>query len=84
MSVRGELDMASATVLVDALVGVALVVEELVLDCTELEFVDACGLRAIAAAVQQTRAHGGTVRIRSPSPRIERLLELVDFKQVVG
>jgi anti-anti-sigma factor len=81
---HGELDMASIDVLVDSLVGIAFIVDELVLDFAELEFIDACGLRTIASTVQQVMAYGGSVSIRSPSPRIERLLELVDFKQIVA
>lgn len=80
---HGELDMGSIAVLVSSLIGIAFVVEELVLDFSELEFIDACGLRTIASTVQQVRAYGGSVRIRSPSPRIGRLLDLVDFKQIV-
>ncbi len=79
----GELDMASIAVLVDSLVGIAFVVEELVLDFSELEFIDACGLGTIASTVRQVRAYGGSVRIRSPSPGIGRLLDIVDFKQIV-
>jgi anti-anti-sigma factor len=80
---HGELDVASIAVLVSSLVGIAFVVEELMLDFSELEFIDACGLRTIASTVQQVRAYGGSVSIRSPNPTIERLLDLVDFKQIV-
>lgn len=81
---RGELDMASIAVMAESLVGIAFVVEELVLDFSNLEFIDACGLRTIASTVRQVKACGGSASIRSPSPRVERLLELTDFKQIVG
>lgn len=81
---HGELDIASIAVLLESLVGIAFMVDELVLDFAELSFIDACGLRTIASTVQQVMTYGGSARIRSPSPRIERLLELVDFKQIVA
>lgn len=75
---RGELDIAGVAILLDSLLGIAFVAQKLVLDFSELEFIDACGLRTVASTMQQVRTCGGTVSIRSPSPRIERLLELVD------
>jgi anti-anti-sigma factor len=64
--------------------GIACAVEKLVLDFAELDFIDGSGLHAIAAACQQVTARGGSVSIRSSRPQIQRLLELVDFKQIVA
>lgn len=80
---HGELDAASIEVLVECLVGIASVIDKLVLDFAELDFIDARGLRTIASTVRQVKAQGVSVSIRSPTPRIERLLDLVDFKQIV-
>jgi anti-anti-sigma factor len=65
-------------------VGTMFAVEEVVLDFAELDFIDGSGLHAIAAVVQQVAAQGGSVSIRSPSPQIQLLLEIVDFKQIVA
>src|ERR1700722_2612623 len=86
---NGELDMASIAILIDSIlidcfVGIAFVVEEVVLDFAGLDFIDGSGLRAIAAAAQQVTDYGGSVSIRSPRPQIQRLLEIVDFRQVVA
>ncbi|HEY5192853.1 MAG TPA: STAS domain-containing protein [Solirubrobacteraceae bacterium] len=86
---NGELDMASIatlidSILIDCFVGIALAVKEVVLDFAELNFIDGSGLRAIATAAQQVTACGGSVSIRSPRPQIQRLLELVDFKQILA
>jgi anti-anti-sigma factor len=86
---RGELDVASIAILIDSIlidcfVGIACAVEELVLDFAELDFIDGSGLHAIAAISQQVTARGGSMGIRSPRPQIQRLLELVDFKQIVA
>ncbi|HTB50637.1 MAG TPA: STAS domain-containing protein [Solirubrobacteraceae bacterium] len=86
---NGELDMASIAILIDSIlidcfVGTAFAVEEVVLDFAELDSIDGSGLLAIAAAAQQVTAHGGAVSIRSPRLQIQRLLELVDFKQIAA
>jgi anti-anti-sigma factor len=85
---NGELDMASIAILIDSIlidcfVGTRFAVEEVMLDFAELDFVDWSGLHAIAAIAKQVAAYGGSVSIRSPRPQIKRLLELVDFKQIV-
>jgi anti-anti-sigma factor len=84
----GELDAASISILIEAILidcfpEISLAVEEVVLDFAELDFIDGSGLHAIAAVTQQVTDHGGSVSIRSPRPQIQRLLELVDFKQIV-
>jgi anti-anti-sigma factor len=86
---NGELDMASIAILIDSIlidcfVGTMFAVEEVVLDFAELDFIDGSGLHAIAAVVQQVTAQCGLVSIRSPRPQIQRLLEIVDFKQIVA
>ena len=81
---HGELDVASIAVLIDCFMGIAFAVDEVVLDFAELDFIDGCGLRAIADAAQQVVAYGGSVSIRSPGPQIQRLLELVHFEQIVA
>jgi anti-anti-sigma factor len=80
---HGELDMASVSILIDCLMGIVLVAEQVVLDFAELDFIDCSGLHAIAAVAQQVAAYGGSVSIRSPRPQTLRLLELVDFEQIV-
>jgi anti-anti-sigma factor len=86
---KGELDMASIAILIDSILidcftGTAIAGEEVVLDCAELDFIDGPGLHAIAAVAQQVAAYGGSVSVRSPRPQIQRLLELVDFEQIVA
>jgi len=85
---NGELDVASITILIDSILidcfmGIASAVEEVVLDFAGLDFIDGSGLHAIAVIAQQVAAYGGSVSICSPRPQIQRLFELVDFKQIV-
>jgi len=85
---HGELDVGGIAILIDSILidcfmGISFVVE-VVLDFAELDFIDGSGLHAIAAISQQVTAVGGAVSIRSPRPQVRRLLELVDFKQIVA
>jgi anti-anti-sigma factor len=85
---NGELDMTSIAILIDSIlidcfVGTTFAVEEVVLDFAELDFIDGSGLYAIAAIAKQVAVYRGSMSIRSPRPQIKRLLELVDFKQIM-
>lgn len=74
----GELDMATAAQLSDA---VDVSSEgEVVLDLSELTFIDSHGLRTI---LELTRARNGNgpVVLRDPSPAVTRLLEIVGMNQ---
>lgn len=52
--------------------------EELVLDLSELRFIDATGLRALASAATVLAAHGCSLTLRSPRPVVRRCLEAMD------
>jgi anti-anti-sigma factor len=84
VTLRGELDLMSVAVLVDCFAGIAPTIDEVVLDFAELDFIDCAGLNAIAAAAQAMAAHGGSLSIRSPRPQSQRVLDLVNFEQIVA
>jgi anti-anti-sigma factor len=48
-----------------------------VLDLASLEFIDGSGLRVIGAAANRLSRSGGALSIRSPSPMVLRLLDIV-------
>jgi anti-anti-sigma factor len=81
---RGELDLMSVAVLVDCFARIAPPIHEVVLDFAELDFIECAGLHALAAATHAAVAHGGSLRIRSPRPQLQRLLNLVNFEQIVA
>jgi anti-anti-sigma factor len=80
---RGELDLMSVAVLVDCFAGIAPPIHEVVLDFAELDFIECSGLNAIAAATQAAVAHGGSLSIRSPRLQLQRLLNLINFEQIM-
>ena len=80
----GELDLMSVAALVDCFSRIAAPIHEVVLDFAELDFIECVGLHAIAAATQAKMAHGGSWSIRFPHPQLQRLLNLVNFEQIVA
>ena len=54
-----------------------------VLDMGEVEFIDSAGLSAIVRAYKRMARHHGSLRMRGPSPRIRRVLDMVGLTTVV-
>ena len=48
----------------------------LVIDCTDLTFIDSTGLSALVSANREANLQFGSVIIRNPSPIVVRLLEV--------
>jgi anti-anti-sigma regulatory factor len=78
VTLRGALDLMSVTALVDRFVRIAAPIHEVVLD-----FIECTGLHAIAAATHAKVARGGSWNIRSSRPHLQRLLNLVNFEEIV-
>jgi anti-anti-sigma factor len=86
VTLRGELDLMSVAALVDCFARIAAPIHEVVLDFAELDFAECAGLHATATATatQAKVAHGGSWSIRYPRPQLQRLLNLVNFEQIVA
>ena len=74
---RGELDLASAPVLSEALRGLRERRELVLLDLDELEFIDMSGLRAVMAGAEEASRDGGGFAVTRGSPQVRRLMGLV-------
>lgn len=75
---RGELDLASAPGLGEALRRLRERRESVLLDLDELSFIDMSGLRVVlAAADQASRDDGGGFAVTRGSPQVRRLFALV-------
>jgi anti-anti-sigma factor len=84
LAVRGEIDGLTAPVLA-GLVG-ALVEggrRDVVLDLSELTFMDAAGLRVIVEASSRLGAAGRTITVRSPSAIVRRTLEITGLDALI-
>lgn len=79
----GELDIGTAARLRDSLGwATAEGVRSIVVDLSELEFVDSSGLQELVVALKRQRERDGDVVLRAPNPRIRRVLEIVGFDKV--
>ena len=84
VGVGGELDLLTAPglgALVNALADAGHT--HVVLDLVTLDFMDAAGLRVIAAAVARLRPGGGALLVRSPSLMVRRILGICGMLDLV-
>jgi anti-sigma B factor antagonist len=75
VSLLGELDMYTADGLSDWLVETA--ASPVVVDLSELTFMDSSGIAALAIARNRMEANGGELMLARPQPSVQRVLELV-------
>lgn len=84
LSVGGDLDVVGATDLRQAVVAaVAEGSRLLVLDLSDLDFVDSFGIGAVVGALKRLRQRGGDLALVCPSSRIRRVFELCDLDRVL-
>ena len=58
-------------------------VPRLVIDLSDVTFIDSAGVTALVAAVRRVRDNGGEVVVCSTRKRVNRLLETIGFDRVV-
>jgi anti-anti-sigma factor len=75
--VRGEVDTATAPQMGQAIDAQLSRRRRVVLDLSEVEFMDLHGLAVLLRASRRTRAEGGSFALERPAPCVIRLLELV-------
>jgi anti-sigma B factor antagonist len=86
LHVAGELDLASADLLraeVRALLGRDTVLDELVLDLAELQFLDVMGLGALLETRRKLAARGARLTLRRPRPMVVRMLTLLSLDEAL-
>ena len=77
ITVSGELDLATACVLADALDAVLSTDSELIeLDLSGLSFVALSGLHVVAAARARAVAQGDRLEVRRLQPHVQRVVEM--------
>ncbi|MYK73518.1 MAG: STAS domain-containing protein [Acidimicrobiaceae bacterium] len=85
LSVGGELDVVGAPELRQAVVKeVADGARGLLIDLSELDFVDSFGMGAIVGALKRMRQRGGELALVCPSRRIRRVFELCDLDRIIA
>jgi anti-anti-sigma factor len=85
LSVYGELDMASSGLLVEQLrIAEDSDAEQIVLDLSELEFIDSTGLTTIVAATRRSSENGNRLVGLRAGGQVKRVLEITGIDQVVS
>jgi anti-sigma B factor antagonist len=75
--VIGELDMSTSPELRSCLFALANGGQEcVVLDLSELDFIDSMGIGALVGGLKQLRSRGADLVLRSPTPRVLKVIEL--------
>ena len=84
LSVGGDLDVVGAPELRQAVVAaVAEGSRLLLLDLSELDFVDSFGIGAVVGALKRLRQRGGDLALVCPSSRIRRVFEICDLDRIL-
>jgi anti-anti-sigma factor len=83
LRLAGELDLAGAPRLTEALLDFASSEGELHLDLTEVSFLDSSGLRVILA-LARSRVDNGSVVVLDPSAAVRRILEILGIDEHPG
>jgi anti-anti-sigma factor len=82
LSLDGELDMASAPLLQQAIEDVELTGKRMVvLDLQQLEFIDSTGLRIILSARKRCGERNQELAVTRGSPQVERLLSVTGMAE---
>jgi anti-sigma B factor antagonist len=78
----GEIDTETAPGLHYAVTKAATMSSRLVIDFSELDFIDSTGLGVLIVARNHAQTHGGSVSLVSPPPLVRRLLGATRLQQV--
>ena len=81
---RGEVDLASVTLLDSELKRAeASDADRIVLDLSELEFIDSTGLRALVAAQNRSRSINDRLTIRGANGHVLKMIELTGLNELI-
>ncbi|MHA6764061.1 STAS domain-containing protein [Streptacidiphilus sp. PAMC 29251] len=84
VSVRGELDINTATMLHHQLaVQLGQGRRHLVLDLAQVPFMDSSGLTILIRAMKETRNVGGSLSLAAPTPPVRRILDLTGISLTI-
>jgi anti-anti-sigma factor len=84
IKLEGSCDLATAPRLRQALHGlVPPHVDEVVLDVSDLDFIDSTGLGVVLGAMRRLREGGGTLTISGAKGIVRRVLEITDLDKVI-
>jgi anti-sigma B factor antagonist len=82
--VVGEVDLCTAPLLEQALVRELDAASDLLLDLSEVSFIDSSGLHAIVSVARAARTNGGMLVVDSPLPaQVRRVIEITHLEELL-
>jgi anti-sigma B factor antagonist len=85
VSLSGELDLASAKALEAEFIRIeATSVSRIVVDLSELEFMDSTGIAVIMRAHKRAQNDGHVLRVLRPNGQVGRVFEICDLDEVLA
>lgn len=79
-TLEGRIDSEGAVQLDDTLqAGVQAGKYRLVLDMTQVQYINSAALRTLADIITQTQTHDGDLKLAGLAPKVQRVLQLVGF-----
>ena len=82
--VRGDIDAATAPLLEDELEPLLASTRHVVLDLSQVGFVDSPGVAVIIRAVNVLRERGQRLTVREPAPMTQRVFETLGLTRLVS
>jgi len=79
LRIRGEVDTGTLSSLRDSLQPIIGNGRHVIVDVSELRYIDGGGLRMLSAAQQRSEARGMQVLVAGPSPFVRRVLQIVSL-----
>ncbi len=84
-ALKGELDMAGGDALVRRVTELAAATSgPIEIEMTEVAFIDSSGVRALLRLHEAAVSSGRTMRVRSMSPDVRRLLDLIGVTELLA
>jgi anti-sigma B factor antagonist len=83
VTVAGEIDIATVSLLRERLSVLAVGGGQVVVDLDQVSFIDAAGLGGLVGAARQAATHGGRLNVVCDRRRTRQLFELTGLDQVV-
>lgn len=84
LHLRGELDLAAVPALERRLEQTWGSAEAVVLDLSELTFIDSSGIKALIGAAVYASEHGRSLEMRDPSETVRRILTVTGVLGTLG
>src|SRR5262245_39039468 len=84
VTLAGDLDSSSGEPLSATLAGLTGVARRVVVDVSELEFVDSSGVKMLVAAARAVEDAGGSFVLAAPTGSVRRVFQILHLDQVVA